>query len=276
MKLLSTQGTVRQEGRAWHQDGVSLIELLIAMSIMAVISMMIIMGWSAATRSYAYSRNSAEARDVARQGLSRMTREIRDAESAAYFDDTTESSTSIVRSEQMWMAFFTTFNRADSQPDVAPRLVVYYLYADGQLWRYADLNGDGENGSVGNWANAINDLDSTTTVLGVTDLAREAAQTTTWEGRQKVVDHVVNWTNPDPNVSASLFTDVFRYSLWRPFTNTDGVQSAELKQKSPVGDQDRAGIVSVQIHLLVDLNPAHSPAYIDLMTTAQLRNQRQF
>jgi prepilin-type N-terminal cleavage/methylation domain-containing protein len=277
MKLLSTQGTVRQEGRAWHQDGVSLIELLIAMSIMAVISMMIIMGWSAATRSYAYSRNSAEARDVARQGLSRMTREIRDAEmpSDAYFDDTT-ASTSIVRSDRMWMALFTTFNRAGSPTDVAPRLVVYYLYADGQLWRYADLDGNGQNGSVGSWANAINDLDSTTTVLGVTDLARESAQTTTWEGRQKVVDHVVNWTNPDPNVSASLFTDVFRYSLWRPFKNTAGVQSAELKQESPVGDQDRAGIVSVQIHLLVDLNPAHSPAYIDLMTTAQLRNQRQF
>jgi len=275
MSLTSTHVTVRQEGRAWHQDGVSLVELLIAMTVMAVISTMIILGWSAATRSYAYSRNSAEARDFARQGLSRMTREIRDAEmpSDAYVALTglPDSSTSIVRSDQMWIALFTTFNRAGSLPDVAPRLVVYCLYSDGQLWRYADLDGDGKNDDVGDWAGAINDLDLTTD-HGVTDAAREAAQTTTWEGRQKVVDHVVNWRNPDPNVSASSFTDVFRYSLWRTFEDT-----AVLQQESPVlGDQDRSGIVGVQIHLLVDLNPAHSPAYIDLMTTAQPRNQRQF
>ena len=281
MSLTCTHWTVRQEGRVWAQNGVSLVELLIAMSIMAVISTMIILGWSAATRSYAYSRNSAEARDFARLGLSRMTREIRDAEmpSDDYLGKTNlpTSSTSIVRSDRMWMALFTTFNRAGSLPDVAPRLVVYYLYEDGQLWRYADLNGDGLNGSLGYWADAINDLGLTTTVDGVTDAAREEAQTTTWEGRQKVVDHVVNWRIPDPNVSASSFTDVFKYSLWRPFINAAGVNTSKLKQESPVsGDQDRAGIVGVQIHLLVDLNPAHSPAYIDLLTTAQPRNQRQF
>jgi hypothetical protein len=29
----------------------------------------------------------------------------------------------------------------------------------------------------------------------------------------------------------------------------------------------------VEIRLIVDLNPAHSPVYADLITTAQIRNQ---
>lgn len=269
MMVTSTVSNRRLRGGARRRDGVSLVELLIAMSIMTVISAMIVMGWAAAQRSWAYSRNSAEARDLARVGLSRMTREIRDAEvpSNAYLASTglPLSSPSIVRSRQMWIAFFTTFNQPGSMPDVKPRLVVYCAYsADGQLWRYADLNGDGQNGTNGSWADAIDDLTS----HGVTSASAEAVQTTTWEGRQKVVDHVVNWGNPDPNVPGSTFTDVFRYSCW----GTSGV----LNQDSPVtGDQNRSGIVGVQIHLLVDLNPAHSPAYIDLMTTAQMRNQRQ-
>lgn len=173
MKALRKQGTVVQRGGARNQRGVSLVELLIAMTIMAVISTMIVMGWSAATRSWAYSRNSAEARDFARQGLSRMTREIRDAEDA-------QGSGAIVRSEKMWIAFFTTFNRAGSLPDLKPRLVIYYLYSDGQLWRFADLNGDGQNGSMGTWAQAIGGLDD-----GVVDAAGEAVQTTTWRAGRR-------------------------------------------------------------------------------------------
>lgn len=95
------------------------------------------------------------------------------------------------------------------------------------------------------------------------------------EGRQKVVDHVVNYGVPDPNSTpppSPTSTDLFRYSLWRASGST-----AALQQESPVdSEEDRAAIKGVQIHLLVDLNPAHSPVYIDLMTTAQLRNQRQF
>lgn len=275
MKALRTKGTAAQRGRARNQRGVSLVELLIAMSIMAVISTMIVMGWSAATRSWAYSRNSAEARDFARLGLSRMTREIRDAEipsPADYVAGLPSGSAAIVRSEKMWMAFFTTFNRAGSLPNVKPRLVIYYLYSDGQIWRYADLNGDGQNGSEGTWATAIAAL---ALDGGVVDAAGEVVQTTTWEGRQRLVDHVVNWDIPDPNSTPPTSptpTDLFRYSLWRPSGTT-----AVLRQESPVenGD-DRAAIMGVQIHLLVDLNPAHSPVYIDLMTTAQLRNQRKF
>jgi hypothetical protein len=39
---------------------------------------------------------------------------------------------------------------------------------------------------------------------------------------------------------------------------------------------NRGSVIAVQIHLLVDLNPRHSPVYIDLVTTAQLRNQRRY
>jgi hypothetical protein len=44
-------------------------------------------------------------------------------------------------------------------------------------------------------------------------------------------------------------------------------------QPSVFGTDNRNSIVAAELRLLVDLNPAHSPVYADLVTTAQIRNQ---
>jgi prepilin-type N-terminal cleavage/methylation domain-containing protein len=253
-----------------QQAGVTLIELLVVLTIMSVVSAMIVLGWSAASRSIEYSQNSAEARDMARVGIDRMTREIRDAQvpSSAYIQSTGLPATtpSFVRTRQTWLVLFTSFNVPGSMPDVSPRVVVYVLYGDGQLWRYADSSGDGKNNGVSDgttWASSISALAGS---MGAQ--STEAVQTSTWEGRQLVAPHVVNGIIADPNAGTST-TDLFRYSTY----NASGF----LTQQSPVlGDTARSGIMAVQIHLLVDLNPGHSPAYIDLLTTAQPRNQRPY
>lgn len=252
-----------------HQAGLTLVELLVVMTIMSIVSAMIILAWSAASNSIDYSVHSAEARDSARFGIDRMTREIRDAQlpSAGYITSTGLASTapSFVRARQTWIALFTSFNVSGSMPTVQPRLVLYVLYDNGQLWRYADLNGDGtNNGATGNpkWSVSLGQVSST-----VSESTR-TAQTTTWEGRQLVVGAVVNGSVADANAGTST-TDLYRYSVYNG--------SGALVQQSPVlGDTSRGAIMAVQIHLLVDLNPGHSPAYIDLLTTAQPRNQRPY
>jgi hypothetical protein len=40
------------------------------------------------------------------------------------------------------------------------------------------------------------------------------------------------------------------------------------------GTANLENILSVQIHLLVDTNPGHSPVYTDLMSTVEPRNMR--
>ena len=62
-----------------REAGITLIELLIAMTIMTILSGMIVMGWVSLQRSYAYSTKSADARGTARDTMARMRREIRDA-----------------------------------------------------------------------------------------------------------------------------------------------------------------------------------------------------
>jgi hypothetical protein len=239
------------------------------MTIMSIVSAMIILGWSAASRSIDYSVNSAVARDNARLGIDRMTREIRDAQvpSASYIASTGLGPTtpSFIRTRQTWIALFTSFNVTGSMPDVKPRLVLYVLYDNGELWRYADLDGDGTNdGASGHptWSVSLGQVSST-----VSESTR-IAQTTTWEGNQLIVGAVVNGRTADANAGTST-TDLYRYSVYNA--------AGGLVQQSPVmGDTNRGAIMAVQIHLLVDLNPGHSPAYIDLLTTAQPRNQRPY
>ena len=43
-----------------------------------------------------------------------------------------------------------------------------------------------------------------------------------------------------------------------------------------VGAADVPRILTIEIHILADVNPGHSPTYMDLMSTVQPRNQRQF
>ena len=59
---------------------------------------------------------------------------------------------------------------------------------------------------------------------------------------------------------------VFRYSRYL----SDGTSTCSPSSSAPPNRND---IVAAEMRLLVDLNPAHSPVYADLVTTAQIRNQ---
>ena len=136
----------RASGRN-SETGISLIELLVGIAIMSVISTMLLMGWFSLSDSYSFSINSADARDSGRQALSRLQREIRDAQKPTIASGTA-SDAILYRARPYTIALFTSFNEAGNDTmdsnavSSTPHLVVYRLYTDGELWRFEDLDND--------------------------------------------------------------------------------------------------------------------------------------
>lgn len=72
---MTTSPPARERDR---QAGTTLVELLVAMSVLAVLTGMILVTWFALQSSFADQARANEARDFARDAVARMVREIRD------------------------------------------------------------------------------------------------------------------------------------------------------------------------------------------------------
>lgn len=247
LPVTSRRSALRRRLRG--QRGITIVELLVGLLISGILTTMVLAGWFALTNSYSYSIASNNARDSARQALSRMAREIRDAESPP-----NSNEAALVRCRPRWILFYTTFNEVgNSDPTKVPHLVMYRLYPDGELWRFEDMNNDGT--ISGSYADDYPDSWPGNTFA----VAEQAAV----EGAMLMCGSVVN----DKVPSLSAPTPLFRYSRYLP----DGTIDV---QNSVIYAENRSEVITVQVHLLVDLNPARSPIYADLQTTAQIRNQR--
>jgi prepilin-type N-terminal cleavage/methylation domain-containing protein len=245
----------RLRRRLHDQQGITLIELLIGLTISAVLSVMVLTAWFALSQSASFSMNSNNARDSGRQAISRMAREIRDAQAR-----TDNSEAALARARSRWILITTTFNEVGNEsPTQQPHLVLYRLYSDGELWRFED------------------GPDANTTIDGVDVSAPETVNNTldvdeqeNGEGAALIVENVVNdkiaWDSDGDGTTDKQSTPVFRYSRYL----ADG--RIEI-QPLVTGTDNRNTIVASEMRLLVDLNPQHSPIYADLVTTAQIRNQ---
>ncbi len=230
------------------QQGITLIELLAAMAISTIIGAMIIVSWMALSNSYANTTKRGQTGDWARQSMARMVREIRDMEQPP----AVIAEVGIVRARPYYIVLYTTFNRpGNTAGSTPPRLVMYRLYSNGELWRFHDADGngtiDGVNIALESWP-------------GISFPLNERS---TGEGRQMVAANMVNATNP----SAASPTAVFTYVSYA--ANGTLSRSTDIR-----GTTERGQIRAVEINLLVDINPGKSPVYTHLRTTAQLRNAR--
>lgn len=231
-------------GRGAGEAGITLVELLVSMVITVIVTALILTVYFALTSSFSYSAKSSTAREQARLAVGRMTREIRDAEAVTSIDEC-----AVRRARQRWIAVYTTFNESGNEdPYMTPHLVAYRLYGDKEIWRFEDVNGDG----------TISGFEMNPSP----DDSFDAGEKTAGEGASLVVSNVVNYdptTSPQPPLFLYSFVD----------------DSGQLVTSSYVYyTTNRVRILNVQIHVLVDLNPGHSPVYADLQTSAQLRNQR--
>ena len=253
------------------QNGLTLIELLIGMVIAVIVSAMLLLSWFALNRSFVFAVNSGESRDNARLALSRMQREVRDAQQPPYgYPVAGLNEAAIYRARTYWIAFFTTFNKAGNNSAnwtqvgaskiavaTAPHLIVYRLYSDGKLYRFEDLNG---NGFIDMTSGTFDMSPSTDTPAGY-DLNEE----TRGEGASLLLKNVVNYT-----AIPSSPTPLFVYSYY----DDAGHLQSDPPDPPRLDTEYRRALIAVQIHTLVDVNPRKAPVFVDLVSTAQLRNQR--
>jgi prepilin-type N-terminal cleavage/methylation domain-containing protein len=232
------------------QAGVSLIELLVSMSVMLVLTTMILLGWFALQKSYSYSTKSNVQRDDARGAMSRMQREIRDAEARPL----PNTDPAIVRARAFWIEFSTTFNKAgNTAVDVVPRLVMYRLYKDGSVWRFEDTDGSGTITGV-SLSPSPDDPDGW-----------PLSEQTGGEGARLVLRNVVNFSQ-DPGNPTPLF-------LYTYYDDSGTLVTADHAYNAGTS-MDRSNTIAVTIHVLDDLVPGKAPVAADLRVSAQLRNQR--
>ena len=232
------------------QSGVSLVELLVSMVILGVITSMILVVWFALQNSFAYSVGASHQREAARDALARMTVAIRGAQNASY--DQAGIVPAISVAEGSKIVFNTSYQRSGNA-DITPNsgssannsavVEACFVYvdpslgqSDGKIYYVVDRNGNG--------------------------LSDELANGSAPQGKV-IVSNVVNNAHP-----ASLFTYTYFDDAINPVTH-DNIWQATSVSADNVGK-----IYSVQIHVLVDLKPGHSPVYMDLQSTAQPRNMR--
>lgn len=215
--------------RAKQQGGMSLVELLVGMLILSILTTLIIGVWISLQSSSAQTISSDRARETARDAMSRLRREIRDAQSQRE-GQSLAGSPAIISAGPDAIMFSTAFN--DPGSDGAGRILLTKYWYDGSaqiIYRQRDTD---ENGTL----DAGDKLDV-------------------------VARNIVNSVTP----SASNPTPLFKY------TYVDG--NGDLQTTTTMSDPTR--ILTVQIRILADLNPGHSPIYMDLISTAQPRNLRQ-
>lgn len=218
------------------EAGVSLVELLVAMSVLIVVTTMILVTWFALQSSFANTSRASSARESARDSVARMTREIRDAQGY-------DGSSPIVRADHFEIVFYSTFNQEGNSVTGSDPVQIAYAYRQsaagkgGTIYRVVDRDGS---------------------PAGVADELLDVPQ----YGRV-VVDNVVNWWEP----SETAKTSMFKYTY---FADNGVYKTVD----SMTGLASTARVLSVQINVLTDLNPGHSPIYMNLKTTAQPRNGR--
>ena len=222
---------------AGAQRGISMVELLIAMSILAVVTSMILMSWVSLQKSYAQTSHASQSREFARDAVARITQETRDAQGS-------NQGSAITEAERWKVVFYSTYNQAGSDaPNLEPRQTAFvYRFvsgaASGKIYRVVDANGNGLSDELGT-------NDSLVATNG-----------------RLVVDNVVNCSNPTTVNRTSVFT----YSYY----DSGGVYTTSYDPPA----SSLTTIRAVHIRVLVDLNPGKSPVYMDLQTTAQPRNMR--
>ena len=234
--------------RRASQSGITLMELLIAMVILGVISTMLIMGWVNLQRASAYTVQANNARATARDALSRVVTEVRDAQPEALPTETPPASNAgavYTDAQPMSATFYSVYNLANAGADLtgvaARRLTRISLDTSGSSpqktlnWE-RDASGNGLFG----------DSTDRTIVLA---------------------SNVVNASIPNNDVTPSVpYTAVFTYGyrldpasplLW---TDNDD-NSLDLTQ-----------IAVVRVRLIVDSNLDRPPAAIDMSVTVLPRN----
>jgi type II secretory pathway pseudopilin PulG len=220
------------------QEGITLIELLVSMTILTVVTSMIILSWFALQSSSAQTISANDARSSARDALERMSIEIR---SASASPGSSAGSAVFTVATPTEVDFYSSFNVIGQSSDGSgtDSLRLTRIYLDGtmpyqSLIMVRDTNNDGTLGNVG-------------------------------DQQMVLATNVVNNSIPSTSSPTAVFTYGYRDS-GGDFQVTTTIPSASAPTVT------LASIISVNIRVLVDKNLNHKPATVDLQTIVRPQN----
>lgn len=133
------QTDITQSNARRRQAGLTLMELLVAMSIASVLTGMVLLSWFSLQDSYSHTTRSSEARDTVRDAMSRMVREIRDAQGPG-------GGNAIVTADPWYVDVYTTFNDpGDEDAGYGDLRLTRFQYdsANDRVLRIRDTNNSG-------------------------------------------------------------------------------------------------------------------------------------
>jgi type II secretory pathway pseudopilin PulG len=236
MRRAAAQSALNRRG--WSEaTGLTMIELLAVMVIMAIVGTMMIISWISLQSTYAFTDRLTTSLGTARYALDRISSEIRDAQ-----PPTSSSTTPFV---------FT--------------LTTPYLCNANDCVFYSAFNDPGARAE----GTGTGDLRLTAIWL---DTSGSAAQKTLYWQRDtdnngafdsgdKKIALATTVVNSAAAVNRPIFTYIFRD------TNNNYTTSTSLTTANV------ATLVAVQVEICADANLAHRPRYVDLITTVRPRNQ---
>lgn len=221
------------------QAGITLVELLVTMIILTIVMTMLVTSWISLSNSYAFTSRDNQARATARDALTRVSSEIRDAQPAI------ATST-------------TPFYLGGTSPYVcdANDCVFYSAYNNPLAYSQSGTSGLSRVALTAIW------LDTSGT---------QAQKTLYWQrdtngnGALDSNDRKIILATNVVNTAASVNKPIFTYNL---YSGASGYTTATSLTAANV-----ASLASVQVDIIVDANLSHAPRYIDLMTTVEPRNQ---
>ena len=119
-----------------RQAGMTMMEVLVVASVGVIVTGMMLLIWFALGDSYSMTTKSTKSRELARDAVSRLQREIRDAEPLPGQD-------AVLVAEPFRITFTTTFNKDGNELAGTEPVLTEYRYdsTTRSLWRTRDTNG---------------------------------------------------------------------------------------------------------------------------------------
>ena len=229
------------------QAGLTLVEVLLALIIMSVIGTMLVGGWLSLQRSYVFASLTNSARATARDALDRVSSELR----------ASQPPTAAVAT-QFYVPATPTYPYM-----CGPTSCVFYSAYN----NFAALDGAGlaPTGTTPPGSSAIRLtaiwLDTATSTLY---WQRDTNNNGLDASDRKTVLAAKCVVNSAPSVNRSIFTYYFRNPATGAYSHASNLGSS--------GANSVANLRSVRVELIIDVNLAHTPTYVDLATTVRPRN----
>jgi prepilin-type N-terminal cleavage/methylation domain-containing protein len=235
--------------RRGDQAGVTLIEVLISMIVLAIVTTMLMQGWISLQRATATVERTNDARATGRDALSRLSSELRASQPTALPDP---SGTAIPASDPPIL-------------DASPYSVIFYSAYNSSAAN-ADGSGIGAVRRTRLWLDTVNAQAAPwnpqcKTLYWQRDMNGNGVFTDTVDRTMPLAFNIANEDVAD-SINGTAYTPVFRYAY------LDGGDISWTDDANSV----LSSIVGVSVRLVVNAKMGGTPKYVDVMTTVRLRN----